>query len=108
MNRAILTACILAGLASSCRGTEESSLLKENEPLLAEAAGMLARNLAYAEGHRFWSPPPGPETIDELSALAVTSVELWPMFFKFAADSAAKLELLEVQARQEELQLQLL
>lgn len=89
---------------------------KGNEPVLAPgemetvtgAAGMLARNLAYMPDSSGWSPPPNGALMSDLESLAKVHVELWPVFFKAAADTAAKLEQLMIQQQQEQQQEQLL
>lgn len=99
---------LLLAAALSCGGEPEPEFTPEEAHLIASAAGMLARNLAYLPDSAGWSPPPGPELIMELEAMAEARVELWPTFFRAAADTAAKLEQLLIQMQLEEQQSQLL
>ncbi len=94
--------------ALSCGGEPEPVFTPAETELISTAAGMLARNLAYIPDSSGWSPPPGEEMLMELEAISERHFELWPFFFRAAADSASKLEQLLIQRQQEEQQMQLL
>ena len=76
--------------------------------LITVSAGMLARNLAYLPDSSGWSPSPGPEALQALEAMSEANTSLWPVFFRAAADTAAKLEQIMIQEMQEAQQSQLL
>lgn len=95
-------------LILSCGSDPGPEFTPEEMDLITSAAGMLARSLAYFPGSAGWSPEPDNEMIAELESLAARQVELWPVFFRAAADTAAKLEQLMIQQQQESQQSQLL
>jgi hypothetical protein len=96
----------LLALTLSCSNSAE--LMPEQLALVSTGAGMLARNLAYMPGDSNWSKPPEAGLLAELEAMAEDRSDIWPLFFRAAADSAAKLDQLEMQARQEAVQAELL
>ncbi len=90
-------------------GTEPGpEFTPEEMELISEAASMTARNLAFLPDSAGWSPPPDSTAIMALERIARRQVELWPVFFRAAADTALKLEQLMIQAQREEQQFQLL
>jgi len=104
MNRNLVCIAIIV-IAVSC-GEKPGPTLTEGEmELISGAAGMLARNLAYLPDSSGWSPAPDISVISELEGLAAANVEVWPVFFRAAADTAAKLEQIMIQ-QQQELQLE--
>ncbi len=104
--RRIAFLLILAAL--SCGGEPEPVFTPVETELISTAAGMLARNLAYLPDSSGWSPPPSEEMLIELEAISNRHFELWPVFFRAAADSASKLEQILIQRQNEEQQMQLL
>lgn len=80
----------------------------EEARLISDAAGMLARNLAFLPDSTGWSPLPDDETLSRLELMSNEHIDLWPLFFRAAADTSAKLEQLELQAQREEQQFDLL
>ncbi len=69
---------------------------------------MLARNLAFLPSDSSWSEPPGDELIAELELMSKVNSEIWPTFFRAAADTALKLDQIELQAQQEAIQAEML
>lgn len=102
------TAFLIALACLSCGGEPEPEFTPVETELITTAAGMLARNLAYCPDSAGWSPSPGEEMMLELELMSERHFELWPTFFRAAADSAAKLEQILIQRQQEDQQLQLL
>ncbi len=94
--------------AASCGNKSATELTTEQMELVTTGAGMLARNLSYMPDSAGWSEAPDQELLDELENLAQSHTELWPVFFRAAADTASKLDQLEQQARQEAIQAELL
>lgn len=76
--------------------------------LVTSAAGMLARNLAYLPDAPGWSQPPDEQMMANLETMAKRNIEIWPVFFRAAADTAAKLEQLNIQQLQEDRQSEIL
>lgn len=107
MNRiALFTASAL--LIFACGSSEESALTPEETRMISDAAGMLARNLAFLPDSTGWSPMPDGDVIYRLETLSHEHLDLWPLFFRAAADTSAKLEQLQLQEQQELQQFELL
>lgn len=102
---AILTALLAAG---GCGSEPPEEFTPEEMELITESAGMLARNLAYLPDSSGWSPFPDQEALQALETMAEGNVSLWPVFFRAAADTAAKLEQIMIQEMQEAQQAELL
>jgi len=94
--------------AASCSDKSASELTVEQMNVITTGAGMLARNLSYMPDSTGWSEPPGQELLDEIENLAQSHTEVWPVFFRAAADTASKLDQLEQQSRLEAAQADLL
>lgn len=92
----------------SCGDKPATELTPEQLNTISEGAGMLARNLAYIPADSNWSEAPDQALITELELIAERHTDLWPLFFRAAADTANKLEQLELQAQQEAIQADLL
>jgi len=99
---------ILFLTAASCSSKSAADLTAEQMDMLTTGAGMLARNLSYMPDSAGWSEAPGPELLNELEILSQSHTELWPVFFRAAADTAMKLDELEQQFRLEAAQAELL
>ena len=92
----------------SCGGEDDPVFTAEEMQLITSAAGSTARNLAYSPEDENWSPAPNGETLAMLEEISSRNVELWPVFFRTAADTAAKLEQILVMEQQEQQQSELL
>lgn len=103
-------AAILAVLLATggCGSEPREEFTPEEMELITVSAGMLARNIAYLPDSSGWSPSPGPEALQALEAMSEANTSLWPVFFRAAADTAAKLEQIMIQEMQEAQQSQLL
>ncbi|MCK5785845.1 MAG: hypothetical protein KAH54_04700 [Candidatus Sabulitectum sp.] len=95
-------------LISSCGDKPATELTPEQLNTISENAGMLARNLAYLPSDSSWSEAPDEALTAELELMAEKHTDVWPLFFRAAADTANKLEQLELQAQQEAIQAELL
>ncbi len=95
-------------LLISCGEEPASDLTQEQLNIISTGAGMLARNLAYLPADSNWSEAPEEGLISELELMAETHTDVWPLFFRAAADSAGKLEQLEIQAQREAIQAEML
>lgn len=69
---------------------------------------MLARNLAYLPADSNWSESPDEALVAEIELMAETHTDAWPTFFRAAADTAMKLDQIELQAQQEAIQAEML
>lgn len=108
MKKTILMVTTLA-LVISCGGNNETTeLMPEQLRIISECASMLARNLAFLPEEPGWSAAPGQELIAEIELMNRTHTEVWPVFFRAAADTATKLNQLEIQAQQEAAQAEML
>lgn len=103
---AILLISIILLLA--CGGSSSTELTPEQLSTISTGAGMLARNLAYLPADSNWSEAPDKEFLSELELMSVEHTEAWPTFFRAAADTAMKLDQLELQAQQEAIQAEML
>ncbi|PIE51481.1 hypothetical protein CSA37_11545 [Candidatus Fermentibacteria bacterium] len=93
---------------TGCGSDRETELTEQQITVITRAAGMLARNMAYSPDAEEWSSMPEADTMNLLEELSQEHTDLWPRFFRAAADSSIKLIQLEEQARQEALQLEML
>ena len=71
---------------------------------IATAAGMLARNLAFESDNANWSQAPDQAQLEAIEQLAKENVIIWPTFFRAAADSAMKLEQIDMQEARDAIQ----
>jgi hypothetical protein len=106
--KTLLAASILLLLGSSCGGKPAPEFSPGEMEVITAAAGMVARNLAYAPGSPEWSPAPDEAVTAYLDSLAEGHMQLWPVFFRAAADTASKIEQIMIQRTAEEQQSQLL
>ena len=103
---AILLVSLMLSLA--CGEDSTSELTIEQLSIISSGAGLLARNLAYLPTDSKWTEPPDELLLSELEQMSKENVQVWPTFFRAAADTAMKLDQLEIQAEQEAIQSQLL
>jgi len=92
----------------SCGYDNTDELSSDQIDLIATAAGMLARNLAYLPDSPLWSEPPDESVLGELELMALEHTDVWPLFFRAAADSAGKFEQIELQTQREAIQAEML
>lgn len=95
-------------LLLACGESSTTELTPGQMNIISTGAGMLARNLAYLPADSNWSEAPGEELISELELMSVKHTDVWPTFFRTAADSAGKLEQLEILAQREAIQAEML
>ncbi len=95
-------------LLLACGENSTTELTPEQLNKISTGAGMLARNLSYLPADSNWSEAPDEVFIQELDVMSVVHTEVWPTFFRAAADSAMKFDQLELQAQQEAVQAELL
>lgn len=95
-------------LLLACGESSTRELTPEQLVSISTGAGMLARNLAYLPADSSWSEAPGEALITELELMSVNHTDVWPTFFRAAADTAMKLDQLELQAQQEAIQAEML
>ncbi len=99
---------ILTVIAASCSENPATDFTAEQMNIITTGAGMLARNLAFLPDSAGWSEAPGRELTEQLELMSETNTEVWPVFFRAAADTAMKLDQLEQQAQQEAIQAEML
>ncbi len=99
---------MLLSFALACGEKPATELTPVQTNTIATGAGMLARNLAYLPADSGWSEAPNDAFIQELELMSVEHTEVWPNFFRAAADTAMKLDQIELQAQQEAIQAELL
>jgi hypothetical protein len=92
----------------SCGYKTTDDLSGDQLNFIYTSAGMLARNLAYLPGSPGWCEPPGESVLEELELLAQEHTDVWPLFFRAAADSAGKIEQIELQTQHEAIQAEML
>lgn len=99
---------ILLSLALACGEKPETELTPVQLNTITTGAGMLARNLTYIPADSGWSEAPDEAFVQELELMSVGHTEVWPTFFRAAADTAMKLDQIELQAQQEAIQAEML
>ena len=102
------TLLMLLILALACGEKSATELTPIQMNTITAGAGMLARNLAYLPADSSWSEAPDEAFVQELELMSVEHTEVWPTFFRAAADSAMKFDQLELQAQREAIQAELL
>jgi len=102
------TLLMLLILALACKEESTTELTPIQMNTITTGAGMLARNLAYLPADSSWSEAPDEAFVQELELMSVGHTEVWPAFFRAAADTAMKLDQLELQAQQEAIQAEML
>lgn len=95
-------------LAMACGEKSATELTPIQMNAITTGAGMLARNLAYLPADSSWSEAPDEALIQELELMSVNHTEVWPTFFRAAADTAMKLDQIELQTQQEAIQAEML
>lgn len=95
-------------LILACGESSTTELTPEQLNKISTGAGMLARNLSYLPADSNWSEAPDEGFIQELEVMSAAHTEVWPTFFRAAADSAMKFDQFELQAQQEAIQAELL
>ncbi len=105
-NTAFLLVSLMLLLA--CGEDSTSELTAEQLSIISSGAGLLARNLAYLPTDSNWTESPDESLLSELEQMSKENTEVWPMFFRAAADTAMKFDQLEIQAQQEAIQSELL
>ena len=95
-------------LLLACGENSTSELTAEQLSIINSGAGLLARNLAYLPTDSNWTEPPDEHFFSELEQMSEANTEVWPTFFRAAADTAMKLDQIEIQAQQEAIQSQML
>lgn len=103
-----ITLLMLLFLALACGEKSATELTPIQMNTITTSAGMLARNLAYLPADSSWSEAPDESLIQELELMSVNNTEVWPTFFRAAADTAMKLDQIELQAQQEAIQAEML
>ncbi|MEA3266782.1 MAG: hypothetical protein U9P42_07555 [Candidatus Fermentibacteria bacterium] len=102
------TLLVLLILVLACKEKPATELTPIQMSTITTGAGMLARNLAYLPADSSWSEAPDEAFIQELELMSVNHTEVWPTFFRAAADTAMKLDQLEIQEQQEAIQAEML
>ncbi len=92
---------ILTLILVGCGEKSTSELTVVQQAKITTGAGMLARNLTYLPGDSAWSEIPSEQYMADLVLIAEEHTEVWPIFFRAAADTAMKIEQLEMQLQQE-------
>ncbi len=95
-------------MLTSCGENTTSELTPHQLNIIAAGAGQLARNLAYLPTDSSWAPAPGDSIISELELMSLEHTDVWPTFFRAAADTAMKFDQLMQQAQQEAIQAEML
>ncbi len=99
---------VSAMLLLACGENSDSQLTPEQLSRINSGAGLLARNLAYLPTDSNWTEPPDELFLSELELMAEENIEVWPIFFRAAADTAMKLDQIEIEAQREAIQSELL
>ena len=95
-------------ILTSCGENTASELTPYQLNIIAEGAGQLARSLAYLPSDSNWTPAPGENIISELELMSLEHTDVWPAFFRAAADTAMKFDQLLQQAQREAIQEEML
>lgn len=80
--------------ASGCGGSPrpDRSLSREESRFLRDTGGIIARNIAYPEGHEQWREAPSDSVGDLVIALARRVPATWTILYRAASDTLTTLE----------------